>query len=150
MLKGFPEPPVCLSAGWHSKRWYWLLYRRLYCHGTYSREISKVKMTEIKRCIQTRLPSVETASYKKESTANLGKEGEGRLPLLEHRGWKGYQLLVMISESEGRQINDNSLILWHEGEGWRRKSKCLIHCLSLHMDQTQHHICCKGQEGQGN
>lgn len=41
-------------------------------------------MTEIKRCIQTRLPAVETTSCKNESTANPGKEGAGRLPLSEH------------------------------------------------------------------
>lgn len=34
-------------------------------------------MAGIKRyCIQTRLPAVEIASCKNESTANLGKEGE--------------------------------------------------------------------------
>lgn len=41
----------------------------------------------------------------------------------------------------GRWVNDNSLTLcdccWQEREGLGRKSKCLIHCLSLHIDQTQ-------------
>lgn len=79
-----------------------------------------------------------TASCKNESTANLGKEGKAGLPLSEYQGWKGFWLLIMVRESGE---DDNSLTLcdccWQEGEGLGRKSKCLLYCLSLHINQTQ-------------
>ena len=93
----------------------------------------EVKMTEIKICCMlTELPEVEAASCENENTANLGKEDA---LTEEHRKVTG--CLLRLSD-RSRQATDNSLILcsccWHEGERWRRKSKCLIHCLSFHTE----------------
>lgn len=86
-------------------------------------------------CLKWGLPRM-----KMETQLTWGRKMDHLCEGIMHEKVTGY----LLQSVGGRPATDNTLMCqplcgccWH-GERWRRKLKCLINCLSLHIDQTQH------------